>query len=356
MSRTKPIAAAALAVVAVAAAPARADDIHLYRGESRTDVTIVDETYDSVTYKQKGIPSPQELPASKVKSVVYTKAPTKEWERAAIAMAEGRLGDASLLFQTAAAKAKNWEKQYGLFNVGECQRGQRMLDDAIKAYNTLLTEVPKTKFFGDCYEKIAACQRAQGKAADARKTYETLKGQVAQKGLSPRWAAIADFRLIELSEKDDPAAALRAYDELQQKAAEFPDVANMARLRVGYVMIQQQKIDRARSYFQDIIKDRQASDTATVAGAYNGLGTTYVAKDAPTTEDFEAALFPFFRTIFHYGDELGSNELIAEALYWGGRCLENREGDNNQKRARQLYDRCKSEYPTSEWAKMAALR
>jgi TolA-binding protein len=48
--------------------------------------------------------------------------------------------------------------------------------------------------------------------------------------------------------------------------------------------------------------------------------------------------------------------MVAEALYWGGRCLEARTGEGNVKRARQLYDRCKKEYPTSEWAKLAAQR
>lgn len=351
--------ASLVALAAAAAVPAaRADDIILFKGEPKVGVTVTDETYEGVIYRQKGIPQPQTYVAAKVKSVNYDKK-SKFYELASDALDAHDLAKAAELFLTAGKNAKNWEKQYALFNYADCLRGQgkAKLDEAIKAYNDLLTEVPKTKFFGDCFERIAMCQRTQGKNDEAKKTYELLKGQVTLKNLGARWDLLADFRLLELSEKADPNGALTGYDELQKKAGEYPDVANMARLRVGYVFIQKGQIDKARGYFNDIIKDRQASDVATVAGAYNGLGTTYVAgKKEPSLDDFNNALFPFFRTIFNYGDALGTNDMVAEALYWGGRCLEARTGENNVKRARQLYDRCKKEYPTSEWAKLAAQR
>jgi TolA-binding protein len=352
----RPLALAASFVLAAAAA--RADEIVLMKGDPKTGVTVKEETYEGVVYTQKGIPQPQSYPASKVKEVRYEKRSTF-YNLATEAMAARDFAKAVELFKTAAASAKNWEKQYGLFNAAECLRGmgKAKLDEAIATYRQLLNDAPKTKFFGDCYERIAMCQRAQGKVDEAKQTYEQLKGQVTLKNLGPHFELLADFRLLEMSEKADPAAALNGYDELQKKAAEFPDVANMARLRVGYVMIQQKKVDRARTYFNDIIKDRQASDVATVAGAYNGLGSTYVAdKETPTPADFDAALFPFFRTIFKYGDELGQSDLLAEALYWGGRCLEARAKENDVKRAKQLYERCTREFPTSEWAKLAAKR
>jgi TolA-binding protein len=345
-------------LLCAAARRALADDIILLKGEPRTGVTVTDETYEGVIYRQKGIPQPQSYPAAKVREVRYERKSTP-YRLAEDAFGARDFSKAVELFKTAAANAKNWEKQYALFLAAECLRaqGRAKLDEAIKAYRDLLEQVPKTKFFGDCYERIAMCQRAQGKLEDAKQTYEQLKGQVTLKNLSPRWDLLADFRLLELSEKANPDAALNGYEELQQKAAEYPDVANMARLRVGYVMIQKGQIERARKFFDDIIKDRQASDVLTVAGAYNGLGTTYVAgKKEPTSDDFRSALYPFFRTIFHYGDELGPNELVAEALYWGGRCLEARGKENDVKRAKVLYDRCTKEYPTSEWAKLAAHR
>ena len=344
-------------LVATLANHARADEIVLYKGDARTDVTVTDETYEGVVYRQKGIPAPQNYPAAKVREVIYTKR-SKFYSFGDDAFAVGDYAKAAEFYKTAAASAKNWEKQYGLFNVAECLRLSNKLDDAIKAYNELLTAVPKTRFVGDCYERIALCQRALRKPDDAKKTYEQLKGQVTLKNLGARWELLADFRLLELQEKGDPKGALAGYQELQTKAAEFPDVANMARLRVGYVMIQEKQIDKARKFFEDIIKDRQASsgDMTIVAGAYNGLGTTYLAKPTLTAADYDAALFPFFRTIFHYGDSLKQSELLAEALYQGGICLDSREGENNKKRAKILFSRCAEEFPTSEWAKKAALK
>jgi TolA-binding protein len=335
---------------------ALADEIVLFKGDTITNVTVTNETYEGLTYKKKGIPAEQPLAAAKVREVRYTGKKSKFYEFGEDAMAVGDLAKAAEFFKTAAAPAKNWEKQYGLFQVAECLRRMNKLDDAIKAYNELLTAVPKTRFFGDCYERIALCQRALRKQDEAKATFEQLKGQVTLKNLGPRWELLADFRLLELDERSDPKKALAGYQELQTKAAEFPDVANMARLRVGYVMIQQGQIDKARKFFEDIIKDRQASDTLIVAGAYNGLGSTFISKEKPSNEDFDSALFPFFRTIFHYGDELRGNELLAEALYKGGMCLAARPGENNQKRAKQLFARCKDEFGGSEWGKLAALK
>lgn len=341
----------------VTAAPARADEIVLYKGDTIADVTVTNETYEGLTYKKKGIPAEQPLAAAKVKEVRYTTSKkSKFYGFGEDALDAGDLPKAMEFFKTAAASAKNWEKQYALFQVAELYRRMNKLDDAIKAYNELLTAVPKTRFFGDCYERIALCQRAQRKPDEAKATYEQLKGQVTLKNLGQRWELLADFRLLELDEKNDAKKALAGYQELQTKAAEFPDVANMARLRVGYVMIQQGQIDKARKFFEDIIKDRQASDTAIVAGAYNGLGSTFLSKEKPSAEEYDQALFPFFRTIFHYGGDLAGSELLAEALYKGGVCLASRAGENNQKRAKQLFVRCKDEFPTSEWGKLAALK
>ncbi len=350
-------ASLAALLLAALAVHARADEIVLFKGETRADVTVTDETYEGVVYRQKGIPAPQNYAAAKVREVIYTKR-SKFYGFGDDAFAVGDYAKAADFYKTAAAGAKNWEKQYGLFNVAECMRLSNKLEDAIKAYNELLTAVPKTRFFGDCYERIAMCQRALRKPEEAKKTYEQLKGQVTLKNLGARWELLADFRLLELLEKSDSKAALTGYQELQGKAAEFPDVANMARLRVGYVMIDQKQVDKAKKFFEDIIKDRQASasDIAIVAGAYNGLGSTYLAKETPSKADYDAALFLFFRTIFHYGDSLKQSELLGEALYKGGLCLGAREGENNQKRAKILFSRCAEEFPTSEWAKKAAMK
>ncbi|MBM4016488.1 MAG: tetratricopeptide repeat protein [Planctomycetes bacterium] len=355
LAKLSRVAVVASALVAFAGA-ARADEIVLYKGDTLTNVTVTNESYEGLTYKKKGIQAEQSLAAAKVREVRYTGKKSKFYEFGEDALAAGDLAKAAEFFKTAAAPAKNWEKQYGLFQVAECLRRMNKLEDAIKAYNELLTAVPKTRFYGDCYERIAQCQRAQRKPDEAKATYEQLKGQVTLKSLGQRWELLADFRLLELDEKNDSKKALTGYQDLQAKAAEFPDVANMARLRVGYVMIQQGQIDKARKFFEDIIKDRQASDTAVVAGAYNGLGSTFISKEKPSVEEFDQALFPFFRTIFHYGDELKGNDLLAEALFKGGTCLAARPGENNQKRAKQLFSRCKGEFPTSEWGKLAALK
>ena len=341
----------------LAASALRADEIHLYRGKPKLGVTVKEETFKEVVYTMPGVRSNQPIPADQVKEVIY-KRRSDTFELAEIAMATGDYRKGASMFEAAAAnppKRGPWEKQYGLFNAAECQRAQGEYDKAIAAYDRLLKLVPDTKFYGDVFERKAQCYLAQRQRSKVRETYEALRNEVKTKGLSPRWDIFAEFQLVLLNEGSDAGRAQQSYEDIQRRAAkDFPDVANMARLRIGYVYIKQGKTEDARIFFQEIIDDRQASAVTVVAGAYTGLGSTYVNQNNPTAKDFETALFPFLRVIYHY-DRTPS---LPEALYWAGRCLEMRAQDReaNSKRAKGLYRRLMKEYPTSEWARLATER
>ena len=334
-----------------------ADEIHLFKGNDLDDVRVVEETFEKVVYTLPGTRAQQSKQADEVKEVVYTR-PTTEYELARSALAGGEYSKAIALFKAAAAdppKRNQWETQYSLFNVAECYRGQRKFAEALKAYDELLKQVPTTKFYGEVFLKKAECYKAQGDDNRAKAVYEELRSEVESKGLSKRWEILARYHTLFMNEGADPAAALQAYEDLAAEAGDtFPDVANLARLRIGYVLIKEQKIDEARAYFQEIIDDRQASGEKIVAGAYAGLGNTYVNKEDATPDDFAKALFPFLRVVYHYGEKAGADTL-AEALYWSGRCFEARaeNPEASSQRSKELYRRVIKEYPSSVWARRA---
>jgi tetratricopeptide (TPR) repeat protein len=343
------------AVLAGLSCSAQADEIHLLKGNPKTGVRVSDETYEEIQYSLAGVRGTQSIKADQVKQVIYASSSDK-WDLAMDSLAGGDYGKAVLLFESAAAnppKRGQWEKQYGLFQAAECYRAQRMFDKALKAYERVLKEVPKTRFFGDCFQKKAQIYLAQGDKTKAKSAYQELRSEVESKGLSPRWDMLAEFHLVQLGEAGDLEGSLKLYQDLQRRAKDYPDVANEARLRIGYVLKDQGKIADARTFFKDIIDDRQASSTAVVAGAYRGLGNTYVNQQSATAADFEKALFHFLRVVYHYGDQLGGSDAVAESLYWSGRCLEMREKDQkeNQELAKSLYRRCIKEFPSSDWAK-----
>lgn len=341
------------------AAAARADEIHLYKGKSKTDIRVTSETYKEVEYSDSRIRGRQVLSASDVKEVVYENF-SQRYELANEAMATGAFSKAIDLFESAAANAKGrfeFEQQYGLYNAAECYRAMGEFDKAIVAFDKLLSAVPQTKFYGAVYQRKAECYLAQKNKTRAEEVFKKLREEVKSKGLSPRWDILAEYHILNLNEGSDPSQSLAAYEDLQKRAGtDYPDVANLARWRIGYVLIQQGKIEDARAYFQDIIDERQASDINVVAGAYLGRGNTYVNKANAKPEDFQRALFDFLRVVVHYGDQLGKSTKVAEALYWAGRCLEMRGGTSSSDLAKEYYARVIKDYPSSEWARMAAER
>lgn len=358
-----------LSIAAVAAvlltAHAAADEIHLFNGKPRKDVTILTETFKEISFRLPSVRQAQTVAAADVKEVVHDSY-TDTYIMGLEAMSVGDFKKAAMMFAAEAGDPparKQWLGQYARFNEGECYRAQRDWDAALAAYDKLLREDPETRFYGDAFIKRAQCYQAQGKMAEAKKAFNDLKGEVGSKGLPKRWTLVADFNLVRLDETRDPQKAFDQYVSLHEtaEAQGVKDVANMARLRIGYSLITQDKVTEAKVYFQEIIDDRQASDLMTVAGAYNGLGNTHVASDNPSTKDWNDAMYAFGRTVFHYGDDLqarGDQEMLPEALFWFARCLEEREDNQevNAHRARVLYTRVMKEFGSTEWARKAADR
>ncbi|MFH1998652.1 MAG: tetratricopeptide repeat protein, partial [Planctomycetota bacterium] len=133
--------------------------------------------------------------------------------------------------------------------------------------------------------------------------------------------------------------------------AQYPEVANKARLRIGRVLIQQKKFAEAEAFFTEIIDSRmEAPDKDVVAGAYLGRGLCTLSKRDATKEDNKQALFDLLRVVVSYKD-VGEHQ--PEALYHAGKCFLLVGDKDAARRSQALFSRLKTDWPASIWAQKA---
>ena len=329
-----------------------ADEIKQIDGKT-IECRVVDETYEEVVYKIPRISTNQKIKAEKVKEVVYADKP-KDFLEAEAAMDGRDYETARSFFMAVANKSSSrrpWIKQYGLFYAAECLRLMNNFDDAIKAYKKLLTEVPKTRFYPNALLMQAECHLANGNKSEAKKLAEKLAADAASKGFGDRWLYESQYFDTRMNESSNPGSALKEYMELYEKTKDgYTEVANKARLRIGYVYIAQKKTSEAKKYFQEIISNRTASPPNIVAGAYNGLGTTLISGEASLADQKEA-LYHFLRVVYRYSDVRAEQ---PRALFNAGKIFKQFGDTTSNSRAKLLLKRCESEFPGTQWANRAS--
>jgi tetratricopeptide (TPR) repeat protein len=362
MARRAPAAMAkfaALSLLALIAPGARADEIALYGGEPLKNVVVTDETAALVTYEPDAGGSPQTLAAARVRAVEHSRS-SDAWRVAVECEAALRFDEAARLYRMAAAsppRALAWERQYGLYRAAECDRLAGRADEAAARYRELLKQMPGSRFRGDCLERLATGALAVGDLATARSLLEELRDDAVSAGLGRRWQLRAELRLQQMDEGKDPDAALLGYVAFESRAAGYPDVQNLARLRAGRLRLARGQRDRAQLFFQKAFDERELLEPEIAAGASNGLGLCLLAHPEgrePSAADRQAALVDFLRTALQYGPRLGRNELVAEAEVEAARELLREGGEANLARAHELRDRCLRDYPGTTWAQRAA--
>lgn len=345
-----------LSTIAAGAASASGDEIELFGGEVRRGVVVTDETAAQVTFEPADGGSPQTLQSSRVRAIVHDR--TSDAFRAASEFeAAGRFGEAASLYLAAArapVRSVSWERQYGLFRAAECRRLEGRGDTAASLLRDLLEGVPLTRFRGEASERLARIALGAGDVATARATLERLRDEAVRAGLGRRWQLRAELRLQQIDEAKDPDAALRSYVAFESRAVDFPDVKNLARVRAGRLRLLRGQHERALAFFSDAFAEREPLEVEIAAGACNGLALCRASRPGAGDDDHRAALEDFLRTVVHYGPRLGHDDLMAEALLGAAREFHRRGGAEDRKRASELAQRCRKEYPGTTWAQQAA--
>jgi hypothetical protein len=335
--------------------PALADEIRLRDGHVISDVDVTDETYEKVSYKIHG--SPQEEPSSNVGEVVYARTPLgyaeakKAFERGDYARC---LGDWDGL-----RRAKEpWARQYAAFYFAECKRMGGDGAGATGAYEQLLKDFPKTRFYPQARLGIGLVKLDAKDYAGAQKAFEDVVQEAKAKNLGDEVAGEATFKLaatLELQGKLREAADRYSRLASEADAKGGGHAGRMAKIAASRLQAQQDasKADSALSTLQDFVasqgpdrlKPNQQPDFEALAAAWNAIGEADAAKGeyAKATLDFlRAALDPDLAKI--------ASER-PHALYGAALAFEKAKTQDWKERADQLRAELKQTYPQSPWAR-----
>ena len=337
----------------VAAPLVSADTIRFNSGRKAVGkVTVVDETLEKVDYRSRALRQTQSFAADIVAEVVYTD-PPEEYLLAMDNLDLLAFEDAAKYFKLAATDAN---KRKGLvakclYEAGEALRRAGNTAEAVATFDDLMTSQENSRYvpYASLQRGIALSQSGDSRRAQA--AFEKLKGDSRSKGFGERWGFEADLQLLILTEKENPAAALEAYQRLVSTTkGKHDSVANQAQLRIGRVYVATGQFDEAKAFFQTILDNRAASTREIVAGAYNGLGAALRKKKGASDADIRKALYNYLRVIVSYGDVLDEQ---AEALFSAGKCFQRVPGEESLTRSKTLLYRCINEHPDSKWAQEA---
>ncbi len=342
------IRAAVLAIAALAVVnAATADTIHLKSGSTLDNVDVKKETYKEVVYRQRPIPNDITRDLSEVARVEYDRVPSG-YNEGVEAMKVGSFDEAIAALKDVNDRSPLY--QYALYRIAESHRSAGRSDEAIAAYDKLMSEVSDSKFYPESLAAKAATLSVQKKTAEAKKIYQQLERDTKSKGFDSSWEYEAKFRIALLEGKGRRDFENMARD-FERKA---PSIAAKARLQVGYVLAEEGSYPEAIRYFEGILASKDATGDAR-GGAWAGLAQCHIRKDQAGEADFKNATYAALRTVILYPD---AREAMPRALYFAGRGFELMRTPNTpwKRRYTTLYDQVIREYGATEWADLARKR
>jgi TolA-binding protein len=326
---------------------------------------VTSETYEEVRYRKSGVSSEQRLSADRVVRIVYGDAPDayKQGERF---FENYDYENAVSSFKLAMeSNARDWVKTYARLWIGRSYQAWGAADpgkykDAISAYEELLKENPKTRFYAEVLFNQAECYSRSGDVSNAVATYERLGKDAYDLKLGVVWEARSKHGkaqaklsggLLDEAERDFRSSETFAVEQAGKTEdagvkAELERLASLDRLSQGSVMISRKKYSQAKDFFNEIIKNTASTPDA-MAGAQNGLGECFLAE-----KQIKDAQMQFAIAKVQYGAVI---EEAAKATYFLGVCCEEL-GDKepkSKKRAQDYFQEVVDLYGSTSWAKEA---
>jgi tetratricopeptide (TPR) repeat protein len=251
---------------------------------------------------------------------------------------------------------RRWLREYSLANFATIYQGTYRFQQAIQAWDKLLTSFPKSRYVPTALVQSGNAALDMNNPEEAKKRFQRLAGLA---GLAEGEKVKARYYLIRITQKQGEASknttligqALDEYKKLLaevEKNAEMKEVAALAKLGIGECLIGLSKFGEALTYFQGIADTTE--DPLMLAGVFNGLGLCYFR-----TEKWKEAMLAFLRVEVLYNSDPNAT---AMALFYSGKCFEFMTGANigqdNPTRARAQYRKCIQKYGGTSWGKMAS--
>lgn len=342
----------------------------IYRADTGKKMTVdkvISESYIEVKYKRGA--QERAITSDKVTSITYYDVP-EAYRNGLDYQKKGEYENALNSFQLAMEKksVRSWIQTYGLLETAKANQqwglsSKDKFKDAIDAFNKLLELDPQTRFYPEVLFRLASCHAANGDLSSAEKAFDKLAQESYDKKLGVIWEAKAKYEkaLAQLNggSHDEAERSFRTAmtfateqakdsknDENPALKAELNQIAGLARLMQGTVMIRKNKIREARQFFEAIVQDATSGRDAK-AGAECGLGECLMAE-----KKYKEAQLQFARAKVLYYD---IEEEGARATYFMGElCLAlKNEEPNHKMRARNYFMEVVDAYPDTSWAKKA---
>jgi len=368
MSRMMMKALIVTVLMILTCAQIRADD-EIWRKGSAAPLKVdkvTQEDFEEVKYRKRGIATEQRISADKVVKIVYGDAPHS--------FKQGLKFYDNLDYENAvnsfklsgeASNVRDWIKTYSRYWLGLSYQawGSKRTEkysDAIKAYDSILRDDPKSRFYAEVLLNLADCYASQGDVSNAVATYDRLGKEAYDKKLGILWEARAKhYKAIArlngnlLDEAERNFRSSESFCREQARKSEDPGVlaelemlAGLDLLAQGSVLIQRKRYSQAKTFFDDILKN-DSSPIEAKAGAQNGLAQCSLAE-----KRVKEAQLEFATTKVLYGSIV--EEASKATYYLGVCCLELKDKEPKyKKKAQDYFEEVISLYPASTWAKEA---
>lgn len=364
--RIAPALAAAVLTVGWSGTATAADRIWLRSG-GRPVVAdqVLQDHYDKVVYRRSG--NRLELPGRKVREIDWGDAP-ESFRLGLEKLRDGDYENAVNLFKAAATESgvRGWIKVEAPFRAAEALRawGGRdpsKLREAIAQYDAALEADPKTRLRPAILYGRALARLGLGDIDGAVADLDALKKEAAENGYGIEWelrAALERAQALDDAGRSDEAR--RAYSALEQQArvlanaqnaderekAYALEVAGLARLAQGRVLIGGGKASQAESFFRRIVDDEREAEPVRAA-ALVGLGEALMAQGK--LKEAQLALARVRVRYFH------ARDAVAHATYLLGEIAERlgRTHPQEARLAQTYYLEVAERYGDTRWARKA---
>lgn len=358
---------AALLALGLAAAPATADRIYTTDGKTISDVKIVEEGLQRITYREGR--NDRTVDSTQVLRVEFEEMP-RTLDEAFASIADGDPDSGIILLEdyvggVLAGKEERrhkWAPAHAAWRVVELKASMGDQEGAKQAAGIVIDNFADTRYLPDAYMARAEAAYQLGDAATAQATLKDFQSAIATRGMDERWAIECELALVTTDDGLTGAKRRGALEKVADKAgSKHGTVRNAALVAIGESYLADlagspdragQNVPAALALFEEVIADPRASD-ATLAGAYAGKGDCLFQEAAPAqdTAMLKEALLCYLRVAAVYSEQ---TRYVPKALFYAGRCLDLMEDDESKDRAQQLYGQVYFLYPDSPWAREAA--
>lgn len=350
-------AAVVLGGVALAAAPAEAQDT-LYRIRGGTIEVEIDEiTFNEVRYRLPGVGRIQKIARDQIAKWEFGEMP-RAYESGQEAFGLGDFETAAVHFTKAAQSSakQKWVKPFSMYFRAESLLRLGRIALAIDAFKQYLDEAPEDAYAPNAHIGIGRAYLYSDKLNEADRAFGQVTGGTYGDSFALK-GEIWKAKVLEAKGQWDEAE--NAYKGLESKA-NLETTKLEAKLRRYLCAVQvaikkkdDSKLSGARRSLKDVLKAAETDDIR--AAAWNGIGETYYYL---TTPDHLEALLAFLQVTLRFEQQTGE---MAKALYHVSHSYMNQADVISpipdmpealkDRPARMFWSRLKGEYPNSAWAR-----